>query len=99
VPNPCPYVTERDRLSCILVALTDGSLRAFDYPDEQSAESWYRESREEWNAGRTVVFYVRWRGSTSTERYGGDEVAHLEITTRDNAEARGAECQDALIFG
>ena len=88
------------RRTCILVELTDGSLRGFDYPDEESAKTWYSECREEWNAGRNVVFYMRRpRFGPSSEMHDGNEVAHLEVTTRDDASRRGAECRDAVIFG
>ena len=46
-------------LNCILVELTDGSLRAYAYPDQESAEISYRECREEWNAGHNLIFYLR----------------------------------------
>jgi hypothetical protein len=87
-------------VKCILVEFVDGSFRAFDYPDEDSAQRWYDECRSEWNAGRNVVFYLRpTRFGLSSEMHDGGLVAHLELTTREVAEAQGAECLSALIFG
>jgi hypothetical protein len=45
--------------TCVVVELVDGSLHAYVYPDKAIAESVYDECREEWNAGRTLVFNLR----------------------------------------
>jgi hypothetical protein len=87
------------RRTCILVEFTDGSFRAYDYPDEDSAVRSYDECRGEWNAGRNLVVYLRPRGFSSSGVHRGDEVAHLELTTPDDAKGRGVECQQAVIFG
>ena len=93
-------MTEQPPRSCIFVELTDGTLQAFNYPDPESAEKSYRECREEWNAGRNVIFYLRrTRYGRPSALYYGDEVAHLELTTREDAAKRGADCQDAVVFG
>jgi hypothetical protein len=90
-----------DRRTCILVELTDGTARAYEFPDEQSAATWYAECRSEWNAGRTVVFTLRpaHRFSPTSAMHRGDDVAHLELTTADAATARGVECSPAVILG
>jgi hypothetical protein len=92
-----------ERRSCILVELIDGSIHAFSYPDEQSARTHLEESRAEWNAGRSLVFNLA-RSSTnrfspSNVEYPGDEVAHLELTTREDAEGRAIDLRTALVFG
>jgi hypothetical protein len=89
--------------ACILVELVDGSMDAYDYPDEESAESWYVECRQEWNAERTVLFNLRTnsqnRFSPLVARYDSDQVSHLELTTRKDAEGRGALRRDAVLLG
>lgn len=86
--------------NCILVELTDGSIRAFVYPDEESAARWYEECRTEWNEERNLIFYRRSsRFGPSHEMYEGDNVAHLELTTPEIAAERGAESRAAVTFG
>lgn len=87
------------RGSCILVELTTGPVYGFDYPDEETAEGWYQECRNEWNEGRNVVFYWRSRHGTATAIHDADDVAHLEVTTREDAEGRGAVCVTAVTYG
>lgn len=95
-------MTERTRRTCILIELTDGSVRAFKYPDEEMAATWYEECRGEWNAGRTIIFNLRRssvnRFAPSTEMHDGDGVSHLGLTTPAEAERRGAMLRDAVIF-
>ena len=92
-------MAERSR-TCILIEFADGSLRAFDYPDERSAKSWYDECRDDWRFARTVLFYLR-RGNLAptTEVHRGNDVVRFELTTRDDARERGAEIRDAVILG
>jgi hypothetical protein len=94
-------VEDERRRTCIVVAFVDDSLRAYDFLDEDSAARWYGECGQEWNAGRSVVFYLRpaRRLGGSSVMHSGDEVAHLELTTPEDAQARGVECSPAVIFG
>lgn len=89
--------------SCILVELTDASLWAFSYPDEESARAHFNECRSEWNAGRTLIFYL---ARNSTNRFAppvveflGDEVAHIELTSREEAERRNVDVRRAVVHG
>ena len=87
-------------VNCIIVEFTDGTARAYAYPDEESAKNWYRECRQEWNAGRDLIFYLPpTRRGPLNEIHVGDDVAHLELATRDSVEAREIECRAAVIFG
>jgi hypothetical protein len=89
--------------TCILVELTDRSLCAYNYPDEESAASWHSECRQEWNFGRTLIFNLRGssvnRFMPDHEMHDGDEVTHLALTTLEDAQKRGAICRDAVVFG
>lgn len=86
--------------NCIVIELADGTMRAFAYPDEDSAAKSYSECRRDWNAGGVLLFYLRpVRGNTPTVTYPGDNVSHLERTTRRDAEVRGIECLSAVIVG
>jgi hypothetical protein len=89
--------------SCILVELVDGTLDAFAYPDEESAQAHLRECRAEWNAGQSLIFNLT-RSSTnrfspSNIEYPGDSVAHLELVTREDANTRGVDVRSAVVFG
>jgi hypothetical protein len=89
--------------SCILVELIDGSTHGFAYPDEASAQAHFQECRTEWNAGRYLIFRVA-RSSTNrfsppVVEYHGDDVAHLELTTRDDADGRAIDVRSAVVFG
>jgi hypothetical protein len=55
-------VEDERRRTCIVVAFVDGSLRAYDFLDEDSAARWYGECGQEWNAGRSVVLRDAPRG-------------------------------------
>jgi hypothetical protein len=92
-----PYT--RPVVNCIVVELTDGSVRAYSYPDEESAEAWYRECRAEWNAGRNLIFYFRRTHGPSSEMHFADNVAHLELASGDSVKSRGVESREAVIFG
>jgi hypothetical protein len=39
------------------------------------------------------------RFAPSSVEYGGDEIAHLELTSRSDAERRAADVRSAIIFG
>lgn len=87
-------------VNCIVVELTDGSLRAYVYPDEESARSWHAECHEEWNKGRNLIFHFpkgSYRGLN--EIHSGDEVAHLRLATRESVTAANIDHRDAMIFG
>lgn len=83
---------------CILVELTDGSFRAYAYPDDDSAETCYRECRAEWNAGRNLMFNLRGYGP-SHAIHAGDSVAHLELIALDEIKNRGIDYREAFIYG
>jgi hypothetical protein len=86
-------------VNCIVLELTDGTLLAYGYPDEESAATWYQECRQEWNAGRNLIFYLPpRRHAQSNEMHTGDDVAHIELTTRESVEQRGIEYREAVIF-
>ena len=89
-----PVRVGEERQTCVFVELTSGDLSAFDFYDRQLAEQSYSESRTEWNEGRSVVFYLRAGGMA---QYTDEQVAHLELTSREDAETRGAFCFDAVI--
>ncbi|MDX6453852.1 MAG: hypothetical protein QOH16_3901 [Gaiellaceae bacterium] len=87
-------------VNCILVELTDGNLQAYAYPDEETAATWYRECRDEWNEGRNVIFHLPQRAhGPSTVMHFPDDVAHLELTTREALGTRGVEYREAVTFG
>jgi hypothetical protein len=86
-------------VNCILVELTDGSIRAYAYPDDESAESWYRECRAEWNAGRNLIFYLRPGYGASYAMHAGDSVTHLELEALAHVKDRGIDYREAVVFG
>lgn len=90
-----------DGKRCVLVETVDGSLHAYRYPDEQAAADTYDLCRADWNSGGRLLFYLarRTRFTPSQAIIDGNEVAHLELTTPDDAEERGAVCRDAYVFG
>jgi hypothetical protein len=91
---------EMSQASCVLIELTNGDLKAFQFYDTDLAKRCWRECREEWNAGRNLVIYLRkTRCGPPSVMYHGDEVAHLELASREDATQRGAICKDAVVFG
>ena len=87
-------------LNCIVLELTNGTTVAYSYPDEHSAQEWYRECRLEWNEGRTLTFHMpkRSRGA-AMQIHPADDVAHLGLATRDELTARGIDYAEAVTFG
>lgn len=86
--------------TCIVVELTDGSFRAFAFPSEDIAAAWYQECRAEWNEARNLVFHVRSRRGPSVPTIlDGDTVAHLELASHEDVDARGIRCSSAVTFG
>ena len=78
-------------------------MHAFSYLDEESAEGQFRECRAEWNEGRSLMFHL---ARSSTNRfvppcidYLGDEVAHIELTSREDAERREVDIRRAVTLG
>ena len=86
-------------MKCIVVELTDGSIEAYAYPDDESAAAWFGECRTEWNAGRNLIFYLRPGYAGSYVMRHGDSVAHLELASLDDVKTRGVDFREAIIFG
>lgn len=87
------------RPTCILLELVNGTLRCFDFQDENLAATWYERCRDDWRADRAIVVSMRPGATFSSGSYSfpGRGVVRLEIVTRRAALELGARCVTAAI--
>jgi hypothetical protein len=87
------------RPTCLLVELVNGTLRCFDFQDEDLAAHWHEKCLEDWRSDRPVVISMRPSPSLQSEpyRFPSRGVAGLEITTRQLATDLEVEIVTAVI--
>lgn len=86
--------------TCIMVEMVNGTLRCFDFQDENLAAHWYEKCCDDWHAERPIVISTRPGGpSLRSEPYTfpAKGVLRIEITTRQVASDLGVKIISANI--
>jgi hypothetical protein len=90
--------TPEMRRTCILIELANGSLRCFDFQDENLAAGWYQRCRDEWRAERPIMIPTRRAPSLQPNHtFPARGVIRLEISTPKDAMQAGAKIIPAVI--
>jgi hypothetical protein len=87
------------RPTCLLIELVNGTLRCFDFQDENLAAEWYENCLDNWRSDQSVIVSMRPGPSLKSEPYAFPSagIAHLEITTRQLATDLEINCITATI--
>jgi len=90
--------TPEMRRTCILAELANGSLRCFDFQDENLAAGWYQRCRDDWRSERPIMIPTRRAPSLQPNHtFPAGGVVRLDISTPKDAMQAGAKIIPAVI--